>query len=87
MRAEPAAGPVLTLYGRAGCHLCEVMQSALQGLRSRSAFELRLVDVDDDLELARRYGALVPVLEAGGRELCHYVLDEAAVSAYLARIG
>ncbi|GAB4166057.1 MAG: glutaredoxin family protein [Rhodocyclaceae bacterium] len=87
MPAERAPAAALTLYGREGCHLCEAMEAALQRLRPRFAFDLACVDIDDDPALARRYGALVPVLVAEGRELCHHVLDEAALAAYLAGIG
>ena len=38
------------------------------------------VDVDADPAVEQRYGQLVPVLVGSdGREVCHYVLDEAAL--------
>jgi glutaredoxin len=66
----------LILYYREGCHLCEAMLQALRGLQRRLEFELQLVDVDRDAELARRYDEWVPVLCLGEREVCHYHLDE-----------
>lgn len=78
-----AAGPLLTVYGRTWCHLCQDMLDALQALQGRHAFSLEYVDVDEDAALERRFGERVPVLAAGGRELCHYHLDEAALLAYL----
>ncbi len=71
----------LTLYYREGCHLCETMQQALRGLQSRLGFVLRTVDIDRQARLRRRYDEWVPVLCHGERELCHYYLDEQAVSA------
>jgi hypothetical protein len=44
------------------------------------------VDVDSDDELRSRYGERVPVLLAGGDEICHYHLDRAALDAYFAKI-
>ncbi len=44
---------------------------------------LETVDVDLNSRLQERYGSLVPVLEAGSEELCHYYLDEARLLDYL----
>lgn len=78
--------PLLTVYGREGCHLCGDMLDALEDFRSDLRFGLAWVDVDSDPELARRYGHLVPVLAAGEREICHYFLDPMALNAFLAEI-
>lgn len=86
MRAD-AGLPVLTVYSRSYCHLCDDMIAGLQALQARHRFELRVEDVDSTPELERRYGELVPVLMHGERELCHYHLDAAAVTAYLAQIS
>lgn len=70
----------LRLYGRTYCHLCEDMAASLAGLQRELAFCLEIVDVDTDAALEERFGELVPVLtDAGGEEICHYFLDEAAL--------
>ncbi len=46
-------------------------------------FDLQLVDVDRDPELARRYDEWVPVLCCDEQEICHYRLDEQALRAAL----
>jgi len=78
----------LTLYSRSWCHLCEDMLEALRAFMARAglAFTVEVVDVDADPALLARYDELVPVLAGvpGGREICHYFLDEAALQAYLA---
>jgi thiol-disulfide isomerase/thioredoxin len=79
-----ASKPQLTLYSRTWCHLCDDMLAALESLRSEHEFEVSVIDVDADPALEARFDELVPVLEAEGRELCHYHLDEQAVRAYLA---
>jgi glutaredoxin len=76
----------LILYYREGCHLCEVMLQALRGLQRRLEFELQLVDVDRDAELARRYDEWVPVLCLGEREVCHYHLDEQVLRQFLGQL-
>lgn len=75
--------PVLVLYGRSYCHLCSDMLAALESLRGEHCFDVSVVDVDTDPILEAKYDELVPVLEAEGRELCHYFLDELAVRQYL----
>jgi hypothetical protein len=75
----------LTLYSRAGCHLCETMKCAIKTLFPRDCFALEEVDVDSDPELKRRYGEHIPVLEAKGHELCRVRLDVESVNAYLSK--
>ncbi len=73
----------LVLYHRHGCHLCDDMLAALQRLQDRGRFRLRVVDVDGDDNLKRRYDDKVPVLETAGTELCRYRLDERKLSEML----
>jgi len=63
---EEVPVPVV-LYTRAGCHLCEEMQAELARARPAVSYELTLVDVDSDPELARLHGLSIPVLEIAGR--------------------
>ena len=67
--------PLLTVYQRERCHLCDELRGILQSVleeraaRSQVVPALREVDVDADPQLAARYGALVPVLALGEHEL------------------
>lgn len=65
----------LTVYERAGCHLCDDMVSTLSEWKTELGFEIERVDVDGSPELAARYGAKVPVLMHGTSEICHFFLD------------
>lgn len=56
--------PLLILYTRAGCCLCEGLEERLRELLPADA--LRLVDVDGDPALQARYGLSVPVLALAG---------------------
>ncbi len=76
----------LVVYSREHCHLCHNMIAALQVLQARLSFRLEVMDVDSDGELRSRYGERVPVLLAGGEEICHYHLDRVALDAYFAKI-
>ena len=67
--------PILTVFRRADCELCDEARLTLQALlEERAAAGLRLAavrerDVADDEDLEWRYGALVPVLQLGEAEL------------------
>lgn len=76
--------PVLTLYSRFHCHLCQDMQALLHERQSGLDFQIEVVDIDTDPALVKCYGERVPVLMLGEREICHYYLDEAALKACLA---
>ena len=69
----------LTVYERAGCHLCDDMVSTLSEWKTELGFEIDRIDVDDSPDLAARYGAKVPVLVHGSVEVCHFFLDLAAL--------
>ncbi len=76
---------MLTVYTRLYCHLCEDLLARLEALRSEFDFRYEVVDVDEDPALRARYNEWVPVLEVGGREICHHFLDETALRHYLAQ--
>ena len=88
--SEAKTQPTLTVYSRCYCHLCDDMIAALRQLQGRFDFTIKVVDVDSDPVLEARYGELVPVLTAGvGSDestLCHYFLEQAAVTAFLTKI-
>ncbi|CAM3504969.1 glutaredoxin family protein [Deinococcus frigens] len=65
--------PLLTLYTRTGCHLCEQAQEHL----TRLEFRVQLLDVDSRAEWRRQYGDDVPVLALGERVLARGVLSPA----------
>ena len=74
----------LTLLVRAYCHLCDEMREAIAPLAAAAGCLLSEIDIDADPALEARWGERVPVLLAGDLELCHYRIDRAAVTAYLA---
>jgi glutaredoxin len=75
----------LILYVRRDCHLCTDMHRELLALQRQPPISVELVDIDCNADLAARYGHKVPVLVAGGEEICHYFLDEQQLDAYLKR--
>lgn len=74
--------PLLTLYSRPECHLCDEMQAELLPLLAGRA-ELAVVDVDESPILVRRFGPRIPMLVAGDQEISGYPLDKERVASYL----
>jgi glutaredoxin len=70
---------ILTLYGKAGCHLCEEARRVVESVRSERSFDLREVDVSVDPELHRRFGERIPVVEIEGEELFEFHVDPVAL--------
>lgn len=75
----------LLLYTRSGCHLCQDMLAQARPLAAEHGVEIELVDIDDDLALAKRYNLRIPVLELDGREVCHHFFDQDALERALAQ--
>jgi glutaredoxin len=73
----------VTLYGRPGCHLCDVARDALERVRADTPFELREVDIERDDELFKRYLERIPVVSLDGEELFEFHVDEAALRGRL----
>ena len=69
--------PELTLYTRAGCHLCGQAQGALDAL----AYRYVPVDGDSRPALKARHGDDVPVLALEERVLLRGVLSRGRLSA------
>ena len=77
----------VTLYTRVGCHLCEEAERVLRAEQAAVGFDLQLVDVDRDPELARRYGVRVPVVALDGEDLFDYEVPLDLLRARLGRVG
>ena len=63
--------PVVTLYGRARCHLCDEAESILAALRGEHGFRFTIekVDISTDRALTEQYDWAIPVITCNGREL------------------
>jgi hypothetical protein len=67
--------PLLVLYSRPGCHLCDETHAALDALLADRAahglpapeLEIRNIETDDDWQ--RRFAFSIPVVTLGDRQL------------------
>ena len=75
----------LTLYTRAGCHLCEELEQVLPELATELDFTTEIISIDNNKDLEQTYGSRVPVLALGDDIICEYFLDMAALSETIAR--
>jgi glutaredoxin len=77
--------PVLTLYGKPGCHLCDEARDALARAVAGHEVEIEHVDVTLDPGMERRYGHRIPVVALDGEELFEYVVDAQLLAERLRR--
>jgi hypothetical protein len=77
--------PVLRLYTRVNCHLCDEMKQSLRGLESELEFKLEVHDVDAQEGTKKLYGNLVPVLMWGRDVICYHQLDRAVLARALGK--
>jgi hypothetical protein len=79
--------PVLTVYGKPGCHLCDDARAAVRDVLAGRDVRLREVDVTLDPVLERRYGERIPVVALDGEELFDYVVDADALGERLDKVA
>jgi glutaredoxin len=79
--------PVLTLYGKPGCHLCDDARAVVRRVADGREVELVEVDVTADPGLFDRYGERIPVVDLDGEEIFEFVVDESVLRGRLDRVG
>jgi glutaredoxin len=78
--------PLVTFYGKPGCHLCDDALAVVERVRAQRSFDLREVDVTMDPILYREYGERIPVLAVDGEELFEFHVDEGMLLERLDRV-
>ena len=63
--------PLVTLYTRPGCGLCDAMKTALE----RRGYDVAEVNIDLYLALKRKYGNDIPVAVLDGEEIARHRLE------------
>lgn len=76
--------PVIYVYSRQGCHLCDVLIDALRPLID-GKLELVVRDIDTQAEWHEQHFMDIPVVEFDGEIVCRHVLDPAAIQGILRR--
>jgi glutaredoxin len=68
--------PVVSLYSRNDCHLCEIAKRRIEAAGRRVPFRFEIVDVDGNPELVAQYNERVPVVHVNGEEIFAYRVNE-----------
>jgi glutaredoxin len=77
----------VVIYGKAGCHLCDVAKAAIVELQQSLQFELTYVDIAGDPMLAADYGTLIPLVFVGNTEVARYRVDPAVLRTAILEAG
>jgi len=72
------------LYGRPGCHLCDVMKQVILEVGQRRPLNLHIKNILDDPADYHRYRYEIPVLLVNGREVARHRLTAETLEASLA---
>jgi glutaredoxin len=75
--------PVVTLYSRPGCHLCDEARAEIRAMRRALPFDLREVDIETEERLTRAYLERIPVVEVDGEIVSELVFDPRRLQASL----
>ena len=77
--------PLVTIYSRTGCHLCENAEATLKSLQDEIDFELEIKLIDGSDELERLYGHEVPVIHIDGEHHDFFRVDVERFKSSLGR--
>ena len=66
---------VITVFGRHGCHLCDVAVDVLDGMREELNYEIEKIYIDGNPELEKLYGEQVPVIHIDGNHHDFFRVD------------
>ena len=75
----------VTLYGRAGCHLCDAAREVIRRVCGDLGEEFDEVDIDTDEDLQRRFSDEVPVTFVDGKQHDFWRVDEQRLRSALTR--
>ena len=67
--------PVVMMYSRRNCHLCEVAKEVVESARNEAEFEFEVVFIDGDAGLEKEYGEEVPVTLINGKRHDYFRVD------------
>ncbi len=87
LRTHRAPPLEVTLYERAGCHLCDETHRALRRIGLDRPLAVTRVDVASDPALEVRYVVRIPVLAVGEHELDAAGLADREIAAWLGVTG
>lgn len=79
----PTAVPDLALVTKSGCHLCADARAVVVEVAAELGVPWRELSIDNDPELARRYGEEIPVVLVDGVQRDFWHIDPARLRKVL----
>ena len=67
--------PLVTIYSRSSCHLCENAESTIKNLKDELDFDLEIKLIDGNQGLEKLYGHEVPVIHINGEHHDFFRVD------------
>jgi glutaredoxin len=77
--------PLVEIFSKPHCHLCEEAKGLLQQLQAVHSFVLQEIDITTDAALLKQYAEEVPVIVINRRKAFKYRLDPQQFLRYLQR--
>ena len=68
--------PVITIYSKPDCHLCDRAKEVIERCRQRVPVEIQIIDIANDPVLLARYGNDIPVILLDGVEIARHFVRE-----------
>ncbi|MCQ6275683.1 glutaredoxin family protein [Bacillus sp. V3B] len=68
--------PVITLYTRNGCHLCEQAKDVIDDLRNHIDFDYEECDIALNDDWTEKYGLMIPVVMVDRKEIQYGHIDK-----------
>jgi len=78
--------PVVKLYTRKRCPLCDDAKKILLELRKERDFSLEEVDIEESDALTELYGLMIPVVEINGVEVQYGKINKNVIKNYLNKV-
>ena len=76
--------PRVTLVGKPGCHLCDVVREVIEQVCAQTGESYAEVSIYDDLTMADLYWEQIPVTLVDGARIAHWTLEPDTLRAALA---
>ena len=83
MTPPGGTAPRVTLYGKPGCHLCDVARSVVAQVCAELGETYAEVDITSDPELMRRFAEEIPVTFVDGEQHDFWRVDAARLTRAL----
>ena len=79
--------PSVIIYSRNGCHICEIAELVARKVLLEIEFELKIVDIDGDTALEKKYGEEVPVTLINGKPHEFLTLNQSRLETALNKLN